>query len=386
MSKQKLSSASEGASPGASKARSWIKFTIFPQTRLGWVRLWLLVVLTALGGVGCLTSMVNMPLESHRGPLPPIENDPAPAMPSESYSGALPPLPAETIEIRARLEADVRALCTQMGGRNQLDMAGLRAAEEFIKRSFESAGYAVSFHEYECEGETVRNIEAELRGTSSPEEIVVIGAHYDAHIGQSADDNASGTAGVLELARAFSGKPLLRTVRFLAFVNEEPPYFQVPGKMGSEVYAARCVERGENIVSMLSLEMIGYYTTEEGSQKYPWPLNMIYPSTGDFVAFVGSYGNRALVRECVRAFRTRTPFPSEGAALPRSLPGVDFSDHWSFSYHGFSAAMVTDTAFYRNPHYHERSDTPETLDFDRMARVVSGLRDVVTVLAGGELR
>lgn len=338
------------------------RFTFFPRGKWGRIRLAILLGVPTVTLAICYALMVVMPLSSYRGELPPL-----------------------TAEIRAaqtRLEADVRTLCTTTGMRNQDDLPGLRVAEQFLVDQFASAGYTAQFHEFKCQRKLVRNIEAELPGTTKPEEIVVIGAHYDAYLGAAADDNASGTAGVLELARAFANKPQPRTIRFLAFVNEEPPYFQQPGEMGSEVYAARCRERNEQVIAMLSLEMIGYYSTAEDTQKYPEPLSWVYPSTGDFIAFVGSYGNRRLVRQCIKSFRQNVQFPSEGAALPGKIPGVNFSDHWSFSYHGYPAAMVTDTAFFRNDNYHEPTDTPDTLDFERMARVVVGLQHVVKELAG----
>ncbi|MEM7166210.1 MAG: M28 family peptidase [Planctomycetota bacterium] len=349
------------ADSGDASAPKGRRFTILPQTKRGWIRFSLLLALPLGSMLVLYNLMIAMPLSSYRDPLPALD--------------------ATTRETQTRLEADVVALCTTAGGRNQLDMPGLRVAEQFLTTSFAAAGLPPQYHEYECRGTTVRNIEAELLGTVRPAEIIVIGAHYDAYTGTSADDNASGTAAVLELARVFAGTPQPRTIRFLAFVNEEPPFFQQPGAMGSEVYAGRCKERDEKIVAMLSLEMLGYYSTEPNSQQYPWPLKWLYPSTGDFVAFVGSYSNRRLVRQCIRAFREKTQFPSEGAALPSNIPGVEYSDHWAFSYHGYSAAMVTDTAFFRNNNYHTLHDTPDTLDYERMARVVVGLRDVVRDLA-----
>ena len=127
--------------------------------------------------------------------------------------------------------------------------------------------------------------------------------------------------------------------------------------------------------------MIGCYSDVPGSQHYPAPLSWFYPDTGDFIGFVGTFGNRALVKDCIKVFREQAQFPSEGAALPSWLSGVEFSDHWSFRIHGFPAAMVTDTAFFRNVNYHTAGDTVESLDFDRMARVVAGLKPVVEHLA-----
>src|SRR5262249_21271394 len=161
---------------------------------------------------------------------------------------------------------------------------------------------------------------------------------------------------------------------------EEPPYFQTPA-MGSAVYARRCRERGEKVVAMLGLETIGYYTDRPGSQRYPFPFGLFYPKTGDFVAFVGNTGSRALVHRAVAAFRAGAPFPSEGAAAPAALQGVGWSDHWSFWQEGYPAVMVTDTAPFRNPDYHTPRDVPDRLAYAPMARVVAGLVRVVEALA-----
>ena len=155
--------------------------------------------------------------------------------------------------------------------------------------------------------------------------------------------------------------------------------------MGSLVYAKRCQELGDNVVAMLSLEMLGCYSDEPGTQKYPSLFSLFYPSTGNFIGFVGNFASRKLVRQCITAFRRHVDFPSEGAALPESIPGVGWSDHWSFWQVGYPALMVTDTALYRYDHYHLRSDTPDKIDFDRFARVVKGLEVVIAELAGVEM-
>jgi hypothetical protein len=147
------------------------------------------------------------------------------------------------------------------------------------------------------------------------------------------------------------------------------------------VYARRARQRNERIVAMLSLETVGYYSDAPQSQHYPFPLSWFYPSTGDFIGFVGNIGSRQLVRRALGAFRRTTPFPSEGAALPGGMTGVDWSDQWSFWHEGYPALMVTDTALYRYKHYHGQRDTPDKLDYDRLARVVTGLGRVVAELA-----
>jgi hypothetical protein len=168
----------------------------------------------------------------------------------------------------------------------------------------------------------------------------------------------------------------------VAFVNEESPYAHTE-EMGSWVYARRCRRRGENVTAMLSLETIGYYSDAPGSQKYPPPVGLLYPSKGDFIAFVGNTRYGGLVRQAVAAFRRHELFPSEAGALPEAIPSIGFSDHWSFWQEGYPALMVTDTAPYRYPYYHTSEDTVGQVDFERTARVVRGLKSVVTALCGG---
>jgi Zn-dependent M28 family amino/carboxypeptidase len=153
--------------------------------------------------------------------------------------------------------------------------------------------------------------------------------------------------------------------------------------MGSWIHARGCRRREENIVAMLSLETIGYYSDAPGSQHYPPPLGSFYPSEGNFIGFVGDWASRQLVIDVIAAFRRLVAFPSEGAALPANVPGVGWSDHWAFWQEGFPALMVTDTAPFRYPHYHTPDDTADKLDYDRMARVVAGLADVLALMAGG---
>jgi Zn-dependent M28 family amino/carboxypeptidase len=227
----------------------------------------------------------------------------------------------------------------------------------------------------------VRNLLVQVQGGDRSGEIVVVGAHYDSVLGSpGANDNATGVAGLIELARAFKGSAPRRVLRFVAFSNEEPPFFQT-AEMGSRVHARAARLRGERIVAMLSLETMGCYCEDKGSQRYPPLFRFLYPDTGNFIGFVGNYRSRALVRDAIRIFRETTPFPSEGGAPPGKLPGVGWSDHSSFWQEGYPALMVTDTAPFRYPHYHTGGDTPEKIDYDRLARVISGLVRVVSGLA-----
>jgi hypothetical protein len=285
---------------------------------------------------------------------------------------------AAAVPLVERLRKDVAALCA-LGERNTFIPDNLKAAAALIDRELTAAGYRVERQTYHVEhdGVDVDNLIVEIRGSRRPREIVVIGAHYDSVTGtKGADDNASGAAALLALARHFARAKPERTLRFVAFVNEEPPHFQTQD-MGSWQYAKRCHDRNEKIVAMLSLESLGYYDDTPGSQKYPPPLSALYPDTANFVAFASNIGSRALTNQCARAFRARTSFPLETASLPEAVSGIGWSDQWSFWQFGWPAIMVTDTAPYRNPNYHEESDRPETLDYGRMGQVVEGLVAVI---------
>ncbi len=297
----------------------------------------------------------------------------------------LPPADPQLQALANELHRDVAGLAGEIGERNVgRRPVQLMMAAEGIEAQFRAARYDVRRQAYRVRDCECYNLEVEIPGTTHPEEIVIVGAHYDtAHGTAGANDNTSGVAALLALARRFSGRPCKRTLRFVAFTNEEPPYFQTE-QMGSLVYARRCRQRDENVVAMLSLETIGYYDDTPGSQNYPPPFGALYPSEGNFIGFVGNAKSRALVRRAVDTFRRHERFPVESAALPAALPGVGFSDQWSFWQEGYPALMVTDTAMFRYPHYHEASDTIEQIDFERMARVVRGLEHVVAELVGAE--
>jgi Zn-dependent M28 family amino/carboxypeptidase len=299
----------------------------------------------------------------------------------KSYSGPVLPLSEQEAVIRENLKQHVSMLAGQIGERNVWHPAALESAAGYIKDGLEVSGYQVKEQPFKSQNLVVGNIEAELTGGEFRREIVIVGAHYDSVIGSpGANDNASGVAALLEIARLLSGTRLERTVRFVAFANEEPPFFYTD-EMGSRVYAARSRERGERIVAMMALETVGYYTNAKGSQRYPFPLGLFYPDRGNFVGFVGNLVSGRLVFQAIKAFRQSTRFPSQGATLPGWVVGVHWSDHWSFWKEGYPALMVTDTALFRYPYYHSSADTPEKLDYTSMARVVDGLGRVVAELA-----
>jgi hypothetical protein len=289
-------------------------------------------------------------------------------------------LSAEELALRMELAADVQKIAGEIGERNLVHYPALNAAAEFIEKSFAEAGLQPRRDSYEVHGKACHNIEVEIPGTSP--RIVLVGAHYDSVIGApGANDNGSGVAAVLALARRFAGKPTNKTLRFVAFTNEEPPYFQT-AQMGSLVYAGHCRARHDPIDAMISLETIGYFSDAPKSQTYPSPgLGAFYPTIGNFIGFIGNVRSRTLVRRTIAAFRGSGKLPSEGAALPAFISGVGWSDQWSFWQQGYPAVMVTDTAPFRYPYYHQASDTPDKLDYDRFALVVSGMRQVISDLA-----
>jgi hypothetical protein len=284
------------------------------------------------------------------------------------------------------LQGDVRSLAVDIGERNLSNKPDqLERAARFIDTSLTAAGYQPRSQWYKVGNAPSRNIEAEIRGTTSPAEIVIVGAHYDS-VPESpgADDNASGVAVMLALARRFAKTPHPRTLRFVAFTNEEPPYFW-HDEMGSLVYAKECRRQEQRVVAMLSIESIGFYSIGLSSQHYPAGIGFLYPGRGDFLAFVGNTFSRSLVHETLQTFRSTQLLPSEGAAVPNAIPGAGWSDHWSFWQQGFPALEITDTALYRNPYYHTPQDTSDRLDYDRMARLTAAMGAVINQLTGSHL-
>jgi Zn-dependent M28 family amino/carboxypeptidase len=280
-----------------------------------------------------------------------------------------------------QLRAHVRMLAETIGERNLWRYGALERAADYIFGNLAANGYVPRRQTYEISRLPVSNIDAALAGALRPAEILVVGAHYDTVTGcPGANDNATGVAAMLELARRFAGYPRPRTIRFAAFVNEEPPFFKTE-QMGSFVYARAAKERREQVIGMLSLETMGYYSEARGSQQYPAPIALLYPDVGNFIGFVSNIRSAPLLMKARRAFKRRTPFPLQSAALPDVIPGVGWSDQWAFWQAGYRAMMVTDTAPFRYPSYHTANDTPDKIDYDKLAHVVDGLEAVVDALA-----
>ncbi len=278
-------------------------------------------------------------------------------------------------EIKPRIIETVRYLSKDIGQRSYLDVTKLNITADYIEERFRSYGCIVMRQSFTYKKNNYYNIIAEVKGALDAEYgVLIIGAHYDTVVGTpGADDNASGVAALLELARLTAVNPHPRTVRFVAFSLEEPPVFRTRN-MGSYFYAKSLKSRGENVYGMVSLEMLGYYCDQKGCQDYPFPgFGFFYPDRGNFIAFVGNISSRTFTNELKSSFKTVSSLPVESLNAVSCIIGVSFSDHRSFWKFGYPAFMITDTAFYRNFNYHTARDTADTLDYDRMDELVVGL-------------
>jgi Zn-dependent M28 family amino/carboxypeptidase len=288
----------------------------------------------------------------------------------------------------ARLDAHLRMLSQTLYPRSFDQPDKLEAAASYIHDQFAQTGAAVEDQYFDVEGQRYRNVVVRF----GPKEgaLLVIGAHYDSHGMASegakhpkgfapethtpgADDNASGVAGLIELARLLAASPPPQPVELVAYSLEEPPWFRTPA-MGSACHAEQLRRSGRPVRLMIALEMIGYFSDAPGSQRYPLaPLGWIYPTRGDYIGIIGRFRDGLHTRELKAAMRGATDLPVHSMNALAQIPGVDFSDHRSYWNAGFPALMVTDTAFYRNPNYHQAGDTVEKLDLARMAKVVQGV-------------
>jgi hypothetical protein len=319
--------------------------------------LFLAACLAAL--IGAIISVIWMPGASYRGPFEPLS-------PSEKVT-------------EASLRRHVQILAGDIGQRNTDE--SLKRAQDHITSSLAACGYKVEEQHYVVDKTTFRNLVAEVKGTELPAEILLVGAHYDSVFGcPGANDNGSGAAAVLEVARLQAGRLHRRTVRYVFFGTEEPPFFSST-EMGSYHYAKQCFEKGEDIKGLLVLETLGYYTDKPDTQSYPCLFVPGYPTTGNFVVFVGNTSSRSLVEHCVGAFRKACKFPSEGVSAPEWINGLDWSDQYWFWRKKYPAVMITDTAPFRYQYYHTTEDKPEKLNYPCFARVVTGLSEVLSQLA-----
>jgi hypothetical protein len=281
----------------------------------------------------------------------------------------------------ARLKAHVSMLSVTLFPRDHAHPQNLDRVAAYIRKEFQGAGGTIAEQPYQVYGHTYRNVSA-FFGPDTKERIV-IGAHYDS-AGElpAADDNASAVAGLIELAHLLGKTPLKTRVELVAYTLEEPPYFRTQN-MGSAVHAASLKQQNVPVRLMLSLEMIGYFTDAPNSQSFPVKiLKLFYPSRGNFIAIVGKLGQGSVVRRIKKAMRSASSLPVYSINAPPALPGIDLSDHLNYWNAGYPAAMITDTSFYRNIRYHTARDTPDTLDYEKMAMVVQGVCATALAEAG----
>jgi Zn-dependent M28 family amino/carboxypeptidase len=292
------------------------------------------------------------------------------------------PLTAAHRALAQQLRRDVEILATDIGPRGTFAPDRYALAASFLESSLTNSGYTVARHRTVSLDVEAFNLEATLRGTSNPDRILIVGAHYDSIIDcPAANDNASGVAGVLAIARALHNSPQPCTIRFVLFANEEPPHFNLDS-MGSQDYARECRRRGDDIRGMVCLETIGFYTNAPNSQSWPIKgLGFVLPAVGDFITFVGPDSSKRLIKMAAAAFEAQSAFPLLAAAAPKAIDQINWSDHRGFNEVGYEAFMVTDTAPLRYKHYHQPTDTPEKLDYESMARVVDGLIGMIQTLA-----
>ena len=280
-----------------------------------------------------------------------------------------------------RIRTHVERLAGDIGERNVFVPEALQRAAQYIEEEWTRFGYAVDRLDYDVSGLRCANLAVSRNGGGRTSEILLLGAHYDSVVGSpGANDNASGVAALLEVSRLFQAIDSALTVRFVAFVNEEPPFFMT-GRQGSMVYAKAARRRGDDIRLMASLETIGCYSDKPGSQKYPPLFELFYPDRGDFLGIVADFRSRKAMRLLANAFRAHSDFPLQTVSTFRAIPGVSWSDHQSFWRQGYRAVMVTDTAPYRYRHYHAPTDTPDKLSYPELAQVTLGLFDAFAALA-----
>lgn len=288
----------------------------------------------------------------------------------------------------AQLEKHVKHLSVELYPRSFDRFRNIELAAQYITDEFKAAGAVVTIQEVTVQEAKYKNIIAHFGPDTGS--LLVIGAHYDSHgdpgagaiyrgghaletLTPGADDNASGVAGLLELSRLFSRNPPAHPIELVAYTLEEPPHFRTE-HMGSAWHARSLAAANRNVRLMLSLEMIGYFSDQPRSQKYPIPgMSYLYSDRGDFVALVGKWSDFNATRKVKALMRGATDLAVYSINAPPLLAGIDFSDHLSYWNEGFPALMVTDTAFYRNANYHQAGDTFEKLDYRRMAKVVQSV-------------
>ncbi len=293
-------------------------------------------------------------------------------MPGDSFDKELP-LTSTTKDTQAFLRQKVSYLAQNIGVRHRSNPGSLGKAAHYIYSQFMLMGYPTLIRSFNYQNFQFQNVVAIKKGITDSKEILVIGAHYDTvEFSPGANDNASGVASMLYLAKQIASLKLGRTIHFVAFANEEAPFFGTDG-MGSLNYAQNLKKNGMKVLGMISLETMGYFSNQKDSQKYPFPLNYFYPDHGNFIGFVSNPDSKAFLFSLMKEFRKHALIPSRGVAATESLKGIGWSDHFSFWQQDWPAVMITDTAFFRYPHYHTPQDTSDKIDYHRLALVIEGL-------------
>ncbi len=290
----------------------------------------------------------------------------------------------ESSSVPDRLEKDVQHLAGKIVNRNLKSPKKYKETLQFIRNRWEKQGYKVKSEDVPTENDgTGKNLYIEIKGSSPQAKWLIVGAHFDTHFDTpGADDNASGVAGLLELSRRLQKSKPKNHLRLIAFTNEEPPYFQNK-QMGSVVSAKNTKSRNEKVIGMISLESIGYFSDAPGSQQIPKILQGQFPTKANYIALIGNVKSTKFLQESKAALTDKPPIPFRVLpAIESIVPAAGYSDHWSFWKIGVPAYMVTDTAMFRNPNYHESTDTPETLDYKRMAKVVDAVELIINKFTG----
>jgi Zn-dependent M28 family amino/carboxypeptidase len=279
-----------------------------------------------------------------------------------------------------RVRAHVEMLANTFRPRDYRHIENLEKSANYIRDAFRAAGGRVEDQAYTAGRETYRNVIASFGPES--DERVVVGAHYDAvEAVPGADDNASGVAGLLELARILKDAKLNTRVDLVAYSTEEPPFFG-GAEMGSMVHARSLRKTGVKVRAMLALEMIGYYSDAPGSQGFPFEaMRKVYPDRGNFIVAAGRISDELLTRKVKRAMSAENGVDVQSVNAPAGVAGISLSDNSSYWDQGYPAVMITDSAFFRNRNYHQMSDTPDTLDYERMAKVVAQVAAAVVALS-----
>ena len=288
---------------------------------------------------------------------------------------------AKLTDTQLELKQDVMRLVNTSVPRNHRNLEALNEAAAHIQKTFDATGGVVSLQHFNADANTYKNVSCLLGDSTKPR--IVVGAHYDVFGNlPGADDNASGVAGLLKLARLFKETPLASDypycIELVAYTLEEPPYFRTE-QMGSFIHAASLDRRGVKVKFMVCMEMIGFFSEKHHSQTYPLPdLEALYPNTGDFILVAGRMQDKTITDRLHQLMLGNSSVDVQKISAPPSIEGMDFSDHlnyWTFDYPGI---MITNTAFYRNKEYHTANDTPDRLDYVKMEQVVLGLYAALT--------